>query len=112
MTTERIQKLEEVHISKYFSGDDGYVRPAYLSTERTRHYTESLKETEGEPTSIRRAKALAHHLDNMRISIRPEELIVGNYADDPHVMAFAVESSETGWAKELINNDLVKQGFL
>jgi len=104
MLTARIEELEREHIPKHFSGDQGYARPVCLSIERTRHYTESWKETEGEPMSIRRAKALAHHLDNMGISIRPNELIVGNYADDPHVLAFGVETSESSWAKDLIDS--------
>lgn len=93
MTTTRIRELEAEHVPKYFTGE-GYVKPVYLSPERTRHYTESYRETEEEPTSIRRAKALAYHLDNMRIFIRPHELIVGNYADDPHVIPFCMEASD------------------
>lgn len=40
--------------------------------------TESYKETEGEPIIMRRAKAFAHILANIPITIRDEELIVGS----------------------------------
>jgi len=53
-----------------------------LCSERARLYTESWKETEGEPTAIRRAKALEKVLSGMSIFIRPGELIVGNQASD------------------------------
>ncbi|WP_394405756.1 formate C-acetyltransferase [Streptococcus sp. 20-1249] len=49
-----------------------------ISLERALLYTESYKETEGEPVIIRRAKATAHILDNVNISIREGELLVGN----------------------------------
>ena len=49
-----------------------------ISLERTLLYTESYKETEGEPVIVRRAKATAHILNNVQISIREGELIVGN----------------------------------
>lgn len=49
-----------------------------ISLERAILYTESYKKTEGEPTIIRRAKATAHILDNVKISIREGELLVGN----------------------------------
>ncbi len=48
-----------------------------ISLERARLYTESYKETEGEPQIIRRAKATAHILDNVKIVINKGELIAG-----------------------------------
>ena len=57
MATARIQQMEEEHIPKYFSGDE-FVKPVYLSIMRSRYYTESWKETEGQPLSIRRAKVV------------------------------------------------------
>ena len=53
-----------------------------LCAERARLYTESWRKTEGEPTIIRRAKALDNILGNMSIFIRPGELVVGNQASD------------------------------
>jgi formate C-acetyltransferase len=55
-----------------------------LCIERARLITESYKETEGEPMVIRRAKALAHILDQMTIYILPWERIVGNIASEPN----------------------------
>ncbi|MFH1446519.1 MAG: pyruvate formate lyase family protein, partial [Chloroflexota bacterium] len=108
MPTARVLELEKAHVPKHFSGDEGYAKPVFISIERTRHYTESWKETEGQPMAIRRAKALANHMDKMEISILPNELIVGNYVADPHGMQFAAETSESGWAKGIIE-DLCKK---
>ncbi|MCK5589980.1 MAG: hypothetical protein KAI09_03275, partial [Dehalococcoidales bacterium] len=46
--------------------------------ERALLITESYKETEGEPVSIRRAKALRKILSNLSVNIWSGELIVGN----------------------------------
>jgi pyruvate-formate lyase len=48
-----------------------------LCIERGYLITEAYKETEGEPSVIRRAKALAKILNNMSIHIGDDELIVG-----------------------------------
>ncbi len=45
--------------------------------ERARAYTESMRQTEGEPQVIRQAKALAHVLENLTVHIEPDEWIVG-----------------------------------
>lgn len=55
-----------------------------LCIERARLFTESYKETEGEPMIMRRAKALSKTLENMTIWIQDEELIVGGVASDPY----------------------------
>lgn len=49
-----------------------------ISLERALLYTESYQQTEGESTIIRRAKAVAHILANVAISVREGELLVGN----------------------------------
>ena len=49
-----------------------------ISLERALLYTESYRQTEGEETILRRAKAVAHILANVEISIRTGELLVGN----------------------------------
>ena len=54
-----------------------------LCIERARLLTQSYKNTEGAPMVLRRAKALAHILDNMTIWIGMRERIVGNYASSP-----------------------------
>jgi len=53
-----------------------------LCAERARLYTESWKETEGEPIIIRRVKAFDKILSEMTIFIRPGELVVANLASD------------------------------
>ena len=58
-----------------------------LCLERGRLFTESYKETEGEPESIRKAKALYKTLENMTIYIQDNELLVCNYASDPSALA-------------------------
>lgn len=54
-----------------------------VSLERALLYTESYKETEGEPTIIRRAKATERILDKVAIAIREGELVVGNRTVKP-----------------------------
>jgi choline trimethylamine-lyase len=69
-------------------------RPGFewkLDLERARLVTESYRQTENEPMALRRAKALAHILDNMTIYIRPEEMIVGNFASDKDSVPFYPE---------------------
>jgi choline trimethylamine-lyase len=51
-----------------------------ICLERARIMTDVFKRTEGEPMSIRRAKALAAYLDGMTLFTREGELIVGCYA--------------------------------
>lgn len=72
MCMDRIEKLIK-NVSK----------PARLSVERCRLYTESMKQTEGEPMIIRQAKALKHVLENIPIQILDSELIVGTMLPNP-----------------------------
>ena len=58
---------------------DGWRR---VCIERARYVTESYRQTEGEPSIIRRAKALNHVLSNMTIGIDGNELIVGHMDGD------------------------------
>ena len=57
--------------------------PYVVCIERARFYTESYKETEGEPAAIRNAKALTKTLSEMTIFIDEDELVVGNRASKP-----------------------------
>ncbi|MCT4605448.1 MAG: formate C-acetyltransferase [Marinisporobacter sp.] len=54
-----------------------------VSIERAILYTQSYKTTENEPSIIRRAKATAHILHHVNISIREGELIAGNRTIKP-----------------------------
>ena len=49
-----------------------------LCIERMRFFTEIYKKYPNDPEIIKRAKAVAHTLRNMRIFIREDELLVGN----------------------------------
>ncbi len=91
MLSERIKAFKEKHVPKHFKSE-GYVKGAFLSIERSRYFTESWKETEGEPRSIRKAKALANYFKKCSIFIRPEELIVGYSAEDPHALVANLET--------------------
>ena len=66
--SDRIPKLVE-HL---------YAKMPEIESARAVLLTESYKATEGQPIMTRRAKAFAHILDNIPISIRDRELIVGS----------------------------------
>ncbi len=53
-------------------------RVASICPERAVLYTESFKQTEGEPYIVRKAKAFAHTLRNMTIYVEDDSLIFGN----------------------------------
>ena len=57
--------------------DHLYAKMPEIEADRAVLLTESYKATEGEPMITRRAKAFAHILDNIPITIRDNELIVG-----------------------------------
>ena len=94
----------------------GFKEGTKICTERARLYKESFLATEGEPMVIRRAKALAHILDNMTVYILPYELIVGNFASNPSALPIFPELGQW-WlydaldneCKELVPNDDVKK---
>ncbi len=73
MTSDRIHLLK----TKLFENK------REVSLERALLYTESYKETVEDSTIIRRAKATAHILRKVEISIREQELIVGNRTSKP-----------------------------
>lgn len=100
MSATTQQMKEKLSIKNFRSTLRGYdqedVSNAYrpgvkLCLERARLYTESYKQTEGEPLVIRRAKALAHVLQNMTIYISDGERIVGNYASSPSHLTYHPE---------------------
>jgi pyruvate formate-lyase/glycerol dehydratase family glycyl radical enzyme len=73
MISKRVQNLKD----SLFKND------REISLERALLYTESYRLTEGEPTIIRRAKATANILNKVKVSIRKDELIVGNRTIKP-----------------------------
>lgn len=71
--SERITKLVE----------DLYEKMPEIEADRAVLLTESYKQTEGEPVITRRAKAFAHILEHIPITIRPGELVVGSATKAP-----------------------------
>ena len=63
--------------------DHLYAKMPEIEADRAVLITESYKSTEGQPIVLRRAKAFAHILENLPITIRPEELIVGSNSKAP-----------------------------
>ena len=89
--TNRIQRLK----------DALFANPREISLERAVLYTESHRQTEGEPVIIRRAKATAHILDNVAISLRDDELIAGNRTIKPRAGIMSPEMDPYWLLKEL-----------
>ena len=75
-----------------------------LCIERARLVTESYKQTEGQPMVLRRAKALAHYLDDRTLYILPDERIVGNIGSEPcSIITFPELWS--GWLDKAIESE-------
>ncbi|HJO95088.1 MAG TPA: formate C-acetyltransferase [Victivallales bacterium] len=74
-----------------------------ISLERALLYTESYKKTEEEPVIIRRAKATSHILENVNISIRDNEIIVGNRTEKPRSGIISPEM-DPYWINEELNS--------
>lgn len=53
-----------------------------VCTERAQHYTEMYQQHQDKPLPVRRALALAHHLQQRTIWIKHDELIIGNQASE------------------------------
>ena len=69
-----------------------------ICTEKVRLVTESLRQNEGEPAILKRAKATAHFLDNRTIFIEDDELIIGNIASKP--MGMEAGTMGPAWPSE------------
>lgn len=57
---------------------------AGVCIERARYYTQSYRKTQAHPEIIRRAKALAHTLENISMYVLPGSLLLGNQASQPN----------------------------
>lgn len=77
--TEKIEKTPRIQRLI----DHLYAKMPEIEADRAVLITESYKATEGQPIVLRRAKAFAHILENLPITIRPEELIVGSNSKAP-----------------------------
>ena len=89
---ERIKRMKEaLRINKY-----------PLCVEFFRLANESLDETAGEPTLLRRAKLHAHILDNMTIFIEPDDLLCGSGASKPFGLEMQYEYGV--WTKDEVES--------
>ncbi|MDO4608089.1 MAG: glycyl radical protein [Clostridia bacterium] len=77
--TKDIQKTDRIP----FLVDHLYAKMPEIEADRAVLITESYKATEGQPIILRRARAFAHILENLPITIRPRELVVGSNSIAP-----------------------------
>ena len=101
--TGRVEEQEKL-------GKISDIRPSLrLDVERARHVTQAYQENEGEPIVIRRARAMAKHLDNMTIYINDYDRIAGNSSRSPdHVISYPeLYSRWTDKAIEMGYKDMV-----
>ena len=108
MPSPRIKRFKDAHVSKVFY-KNGYTSEVWLSIIRSRVMTEVWKETEGEWSTIRKAKAISRYLDTMPIFIRPDEYIVGFYAEDPHALPISIEAASIKTIMGMIKTGMVKE---
>ena len=110
MPTERIKEIARTRFPKYYVGDDAFVNKSiFFSVLRPRMYTKVWKETEGEPISIRRAKALKEYLHNVPLFIRPHELLVGYHAEEACAMTVNLEQINLAAIDRYIKNGFIKE---
>ncbi|MFX0102489.1 MAG: glycyl radical protein [Candidatus Hodarchaeota archaeon] len=82
-----------------------------ICLERAVFYTQSFKETEGEPAPIRVAKALKKTFENMTINISPQELLVGNRSSKLIGPPIASERGDMTTALSIRLPELKKFGY-
>lgn len=73
--------------------------PPYICPQRAVIFTRVMKETEGEPIAIRRAKGFAKVLEEMSLVIGEDELLIGNQASKAKASPIYPEYS-INWLKE------------
>lgn len=77
-----------------------------LSINRAKLITESYKNTEGESTVIRRAKAMYHIFSHIPIWLSPDQLIIGSPTGEPYGAEVENEFSISWMEKELEINGI------
>ena len=93
--TEKIQKSPRIPALI----DHLFEKMPEIEADRAVLLTESYKQTEGQPITLRRAKAFAHILEGLPITIRPLELIVGSNSKAPRGCQVFPEYSYT-WLED------------
>ncbi|MDY5607130.1 MAG: glycyl radical protein [Lentihominibacter sp.] len=81
--TERVKRLKKEIVEAM----------PVIETERARLVTEAFKESEGLSPIMRRAKVMEKLLNNMQVTIRDDELIVGTAAEHPRSSEIGIEFS-------------------
>ena len=96
------------NVQRGYSEDNisrGLFRPEIrLDLQRSRLMTESFKETDGQSMVMRRAKALAHVLNNMGIFIRDWERIVGYQTSSPEGLYHPIDMNWRS-VQRLVNSE-------
>jgi len=96
------------NVQRGYKDDDksrGLFRPEVkLDIQRSRLMTESFKQTDGQAMVLRRAKALAHVLNNMGIFIRDWERIVGYQTSEPEGIYHPIDMNWKS-VKRLVNSE-------
>jgi formate C-acetyltransferase len=96
------------NVQRGYAEDDktrGLFRPEIrLDLQRSRLMTESFRESDGQAMVLRRAKALAHVLNNMDIFIRDWERIVGYQTSSPEGLFHPIDMNWKS-VKRLVNSD-------
>jgi pyruvate-formate lyase len=87
----RIQKIRASTTNKFVRSDKDYGITTTACIEKARYWTESFKQTEGEPHPIRRAKALANYLAKKTLFITDFETVVGWSGHDTTSVPFHIE---------------------
>ena len=77
--TKRIEKTARIPALV----DHLFASKPTIEADRAVLLTESYKATEGQPIALRRAKAFAHILAHLPVTIRPLELVVGSNTKNP-----------------------------
>ena len=88
--TQRVEKLKRMILDA----------TPYVESERAVLVTESFKETEGLPVILRRAKAVEKIFNQLPITIRDDELIVGAITKNPRSTEICPEFSYDWVEKE------------
>jgi formate C-acetyltransferase len=83
----------------------GMFRPDIrLDLQRSRLMTESFKQTDGQAMVVRRAKAIAHVLDNIDFYIQDWERIVGSQTSTPQGLYYPIDMNWRS-VKRLVNSE-------
>lgn len=94
--------MRNIDVSNRIQGliDELYRNDPQVEIERACLLTDSYKQTENQPMVIRRARAFEKIMNEMTLVIRPNELIVGNFAVSPRGVQIFPEFSNKWLADE------------